>query len=230
MPTQQMSLPPKTTQFKKISLIRWLIILLILSGSIVYLGWLVTLPIYFYMLALILGLPLLQFLFTPILRLFRFYKYLSPMVLSIVYSKKNIELHNGTSFDYFLNMKWSDRGSRAQKILWLNYFYAFLALIEKVETGKTPADAVIKGHSYFFNNRTAEKLGFTVSPADSKWKWNSIFNGIEIICLYSYSQGKWAIPKLAEVKTAATTGEKLVSKKELIQNLAARFEKDLTSN
>jgi hypothetical protein len=48
--------------------------------------------------------------------------------------------------------------------------------------------------------------------------------------LYSYSQGKWAIPPLSIVKTAETTGEKLVSKKELIQNLAERFEKDLTSS
>ena len=55
-------------------------------------------------LVLLLGIPFLQNACVPLFRLFKFYKYLSPMVLTIVYSLKNIEIHNGLSLDYLMHM------------------------------------------------------------------------------------------------------------------------------
>lgn len=230
MSTKTLSSYLAKVPYHDISIQRWLVIIFLffLSGLVFY--YFVTLDFPQNYIVFLLGIPFVQYLFAPLFRVIKFYKYLTPMVLAIVYSKKNIEIHNGLTIDYLMNMKWEDRGPRAQKILWLNYFQAFLKLIEMVEDGIIPPDADIKGHSYFFNDRTAERFGFTVEPAKSFWKWNSVLNGLEITLLYSYSQGKFAIPKLTDVKTAATTGEKLASKKELIQGLANRFEKELATN
>ena len=46
---------------------------------------------------------------------------------------------------------------------------------------------------------------------------------IELSYLYFFSRGKWAIPKLWEVKSAEIKGSDLVLKKESIQKLAQRL-------
>ncbi len=168
--------------------------------------------------------PLFNLITVPVFRLMGFYKYLNPYVLSSVQTDKHYDLHNVFTFDYLVNFKWADRGKKAQKTLLAHYFKALLTIIDRIESGQLSESVNVVGHSYFFSDRTADKLGFKGSKGPIFWVVNSSLQFIELTYLYSFSQGKWAIPKFWKVKKAEIVGSDLVKKKEFLEGLVSRLE------
>jgi hypothetical protein len=166
--------------------------------------------------------PFFNLVSVPFFRLIGYYKYLNPYVLSTVQTDKHYDLHNIFTFDYLVNFKWSDRGMYVQRTLMAHYFKALLTIIERIEKKELSPEVVVVGHSYFFNDRTAERLGFTVTKAASFWIINSVLQFIELTYLYSFSQGKLAIPKFWKVKRAEITGKDLLLKKAVLEELVKR--------
>jgi len=203
-------------------LLQWLIAIVLFLAGFYALSWLDTLwklPLIF------IALPFLQFCCTPLFRLLGIYTTLSPSVFTILPSSKKYELHNITTFDYLQEFNWSDKGKVAQRKLLLNYGKAFLYLIEQIETQQIPPTVWIVGNSYFFSERTTKKLGFQIFPSDAITKFCSCLNAIELIGLYSFSQGKWAIPKFWQVRALIISGENLCLQKDLILRILKKLEK-----
>ncbi|MDF1695770.1 MAG: hypothetical protein P1U56_08070 [Saprospiraceae bacterium] len=167
--------------------------------------------------------PFLNLVSVPFFRLVGYYKYLNPYVLSTVQTDEKYDLHNIFTFDYLVNFKWEDRGMKSQKILLGHYFKALLTIIDRIETEQLPPEVKIVGNSYFFSDRTAEKLGFKISKASLFWIFNSALQFIELSYLYSFSKGKWALPKFWKVKCAEITGSELVKKKMLLEGLVKKL-------
>lgn len=168
--------------------------------------------------------PLFNLVSVPLFRLIGYFKYLTPLVLSTVQTDKEYDLHNVFTFDYLVNFKWGDRGKKVQKTLLAHYFKALLVIIERIEKEQLPPTVNIVGHSYFFSDRTAKKLGFTISKANFFWILNSCLQFIELTYLYSFSQGKWAFPKFWKVQRAEITGSELVNKKAFLESLVKKLE------
>ena len=167
--------------------------------------------------------PFLNLVSVPFFRLIGYFKYLTPLVISTVQTEEQYDLHNVFTFDYLVNFKWADRGKKVQKMLLQHYFKALLVIIERIESGHLPPEVNIVGHSYFFSDRTAKKLGFTISKASSFWVINSALQFIELSYLYSFSQGKWAMPKFWKVRRAEISGTDLLTKKEFLKGLVNRL-------
>jgi len=167
--------------------------------------------------------PIFNFVSVPFFRLIGYYKYLNPFVLSTVQNNKKYDLHNVFTFDYLVNFRWADRGKKAQKMILAHYFKALLTIIERIESNQLSPDVKLVGHSYFFNDRTAQKLGFTISKASFFWVLNSVVQFVELSYLYSFSKGKWAMPKFWKVKRAEITGSDLVTKKEFLEKLVTKL-------
>lgn len=166
--------------------------------------------------------PFLNFISVPLFRLIGYYKYLNPYVLSTVQTDKQYDLHNIFTFDYLVNFTWANRGKFVQKTLLYHYFKALITIIERIEKNELSPEVKIVGHSYFFNNRTAEKLGFKISKASTFWILNSVLQFIELTYLYSFSQGKWTLPRFWKVQRVEITGKELVEKKEILEELVRR--------
>ncbi len=169
--------------------------------------------------------PIFNLVSVPFFRLIGYYKYLTPLVLSTVQTDKEYDLHNVFTFDYLVNFKWADRGIKVQKMLLQHYFKALLVIIERIETGQLSPEVTIVGHSYFFNDRTAQKLGFTISKASSFWVINSCLQFIELTYLYAFSQGKWTFPKFWKVQRAEISGTDLLAKKNFLAGLVKKLGK-----
>jgi len=167
--------------------------------------------------------PILNLVSVPFFRLIGYYKYLTPLVLSTVQTDKEYDLHNVFTFDYLINFKWADRGKKVQKTLLAHYFKALLVIIARIESGKLPPEVNIVGHSYFFSDRTAKKLGFTISKAPSFWVINSCLQFIELTYLYSFSRGKLAFPKFWKVQRAEISGKDLLAKKDYLEGLVKKL-------
>jgi hypothetical protein len=167
--------------------------------------------------------PFFNFVSVPFFRLIGYYKYLNPFVLSTIQNDTLYDLHNIFTFDYLVHFKWEDRGIKVQKILLGHYLKALLTIIERIEEGSLPPEVKIVGHSYFFNDRTAEKLGFTISKASFFWLINAAMQIVELSYLYSFSKGKWALPPFWKVRRAEITGSDLVLQKNRLKELTIKI-------
>ncbi|KXX69408.1 hypothetical protein [Flammeovirga sp. SJP92] len=172
--------------------------------------------------------PIINFSSVPLFKLMGYYKYLNPYVISTVQTDKKYDLHNITTFDYFVNFKWSDRGSYVQKTMLHHYFKALITIINRIENNELSPDVKIVGNSYFFNKRTAERLGFKISRASLFWTLNSIIQFFELSYLYSFSKGKLQIPKFWNVKRAEIIGRELVTKKDILEELVRKTDPNIT--
>ncbi len=163
--------------------------------------------------------PLSQFCVTPLFTLTGIYRYYSPMLLGYMPSGQRIELHSGSSFDYLFVMWGLKPGIAIRNTLLCLYIEGLLTLIDQIERKEIPDTVLIAGNTYFFNSRTARKLGFTVSRASWFHTLNILVNFIDIIWMYSLSRGKLSVPGLLNVEQLTITGSKLMSNKPILVNL-----------
>jgi hypothetical protein len=155
---------------------------------------------------------------TPLMRVSGYYKYYSPMLLGIK-SKKKLDLHNGTSFDYFLHMKLKDKGTQARYKILAYYFEGLLNIISEIENGKINSALPIEGTSYFFSDNTAVRLGFKLQKPVTSYYLNFIFTFVDLCFMYSYSKGKFTIPRIFSIKRAVISAEDLCNRKEYMVSL-----------
>ena len=202
-------------------IVQWIIALFLIVLAFIFVMPMVELT-YGWLLLPILA-PFFNLLTVPFFRLISYFKYLNPYVLSTVQNDKKYDLHNVFTFDYLINFKWSQRGTYVQRTLLGHYFKALLTIIDRIESGQLSPDVKIVGNSYFFNDRTAEKLGFTVSKSSIFWIINSSIQFVELTYLYSFSQGKFAFPKFWKVRKAEIIGRDLVGKKQYLEGLVEKI-------
>lgn len=168
--------------------------------------------------------PIIQFLLTPLFTLLNFYTYYSPMVVSFGDNKKFIDLHNGTSFDYLMEMSQIKPGIKWKNKMLHHYLNALLKIIHQIETKVLPSNTIIRGSSYFLSKRSAEKLGFTVSNTSFLEQLNIALNYVDLIWMYSLTNGKLMFPNLTTITTVRTNGSELIKRKQKIIELATRLE------
>lgn len=168
--------------------------------------------------------PFMQFLATPALTLIGVYRYLSPMLLVYLPTEQRYDLHNGTSFDYLFLMR-KFRPGRAMRYQLLRYYMeGLLHIIHKIESDQLPQTVVIRGSSYFFSDRSARRLGFSVRKAKFHEQINIIINYLDLTWMYSIAHGKLVFPKLNRIKTATIKGSELVKHKSQVTNILSALD------
>jgi len=174
--------------------------------------------------AFILYIPISQFLFTPIYKLTGGYTYYSPMLLGYMANDKQIDLHSGTSFDHLFVLRKYKSGTPLRNRIMMYHLDGLLKLIQLIEDKHIPASVNIIGTSYFFSERTLDKLGFQIEKATLLYRINLFINFIDLFWMYSLSKGKFAIPAVWDAKKAMITGDALVAQKTKFEGLYQKLE------
>jgi hypothetical protein len=170
---------------------------------------------------IILAPTLVQFFAAPIAKLVGVHTYLSPMLFVSNASDKKFEIHNGTPFDYLMVMTNIRPGVRFRNQM-LSYFLdGLLGIVDKIEANELSESVIIQGNSYFFNVRTARKLGFELSETSVAVRINLLINYFDLTWMYSLSRGRLSFPKIKDVQTGEITGACLVMNKEKLTRLNA---------
>lgn len=177
-----------------------------------------------WMLLIFIMVPIIQFLITPLFTLLNFYTYYSPMVVSFGNNNRFIDLHNGTSFDYLLEMSHIKPGVKWKNKMLCHYLNALLKIIHQIENEVLPSNITIRGSSYFLSKRNAENLGFKVNNASFLEKLNIALNYVDLIWMYSLTNGKLTFPNLTSIITVSTNGNELKKRKQKIIELTNRLE------
>ena len=134
-----------------------------------------------------------------------------------------IDLHNGSSFDYLLEMRGVRPGAAWKQTMMRHYLLALLGIIARVEEGELRPDVVVRGSSYFLSERSARRLGFTVSETSFLERLNLLLNVVDLLWTYSLANGQWTVPNLRNTRTVRTTGRNLVAQKSRIEAIVARI-------
>lgn len=163
--------------------------------------------------------PIGQFTITPIFKLTGTYSYYSPMLLGYMATDNLIDLHSGSSFDFLFTMITNRVGVGIRNKLLMHHLQGLLTIISLIENGKIPKTVTISGTSYFFNERTLNKVGFELIQPSLFYRLNFVVNIVDLTWMYSLSQGRLSLPKVWKAKTASISGSKLVERKGLLENL-----------
>jgi hypothetical protein len=174
--------------------------------------------------AFILYIPISQFLFTPIYKLTGGYTYYSPMLLGYMANDKQIDIHSGTSFDHLFVLRKYKSGTPLRNRIMMYHLDGLLKLIQLIEDKHIPESVNIIGTSYFFNERTLDKLGFQIEKATLFYRINLFINFIDLFWMYSLSKGKFAIPAAWDAKKAKITGAAIVAQKTKFEGLYQKLE------
>jgi len=203
--------------------VQWILALLMLLVLFsIFMLWIRLLADHLILLPLIILAPtLVQFFAAPIAKLVGVHTYLSPMLFVSNASDKKYEIHNGTPFDYLMVMTNIRPGVRFRNQM-LSYFLdGLLGIVDKIEANELSESVIIQGNSYFFNARTARKLGFELSETSVAVRINLLINYFDLTWMYSLSRGRLSFPKIKDVQTGEITGACLVMNKEKLTRLNA---------
>jgi hypothetical protein len=141
------------------------------------------------------------------------------MLLGYIANKVQIDLHSGGSFDYLFVMRKYKAGIEVKKKLLIYHLEGLLNIIMQLENNTIPKTVSISGTSYFFNERTLNKFGFELKKPSLFYRINLFANLIDLIWMYSLSQGRLSMPKLWKAKKANISGSKLMESKDIIEGL-----------
>lgn len=138
------------------------------------------------------------------------YKYYSQTLLGYMPNNVQIDLHSGGSFDCLFVMKKNKIGIESRNKILSYHLEGLLNIIREIENGVIPKSVNIVGTSYFFNERTLSKFGFELQKPSLFYKANLFVNFIDLLWMYSISQGHFSIPKIWSAKMASIEGENLI--------------------
>jgi hypothetical protein len=136
------------------------------------------------------------------------------MLLGYMANDKQIDLHSGTSFDYFFLFRKVSKGTEWRNRVLAWQIEGLLQLIDQIENKCIPATVNIVGTSYFFNDRTLHKLGFEMQEPSIFYKLNLYLNFIDLLWMYSLSKGQFSFPNLQKTTKAQIKGHDLVLRKQ----------------
>ncbi len=180
-------------------------------------------PLYY--LAFVLYVPISQFLYTPLFTLTGGYTYYSPMLLGYMANEKQIDLHSGTSFDHLFVLRNCKPGIELRNRLLAYHLEGLLYLISLIENKQIPESVTLVGTSYFFNDRTLQRLGFQIEKASTFYRANLFLNFIDLFWMYSLSRGKVSMPALWKAKKAQIQGAALVAQKVNLEVLYGKLKR-----
>ena len=141
--------------------------------------------------------------------------YYSPFFIATKPRKGKVILHAGTPFDYYFVFRRKDRGIKARKEVLTQFLRGMIRFIDDLPK----EEITVEGTSYFFNERTARRLGFDIKPAGMDQVIILGFNFLPLMLTYSFTKGKPGFPDLNHIKKGSISSKKLVLQRDKIERL-----------
>ncbi len=159
----------------------------------------------------------IRFITTPLLKYFGFYKYHSPLFMTVKVAPKLYELHLGTSWDFIFHPRINP------STLKINVLEGLLILCNKLENGEFPRDVVLKGNPYFLKSSSLSRFGFK----DRKLNWFEYFTTLlsfpESTILLSISRRELKFANINNNRIVYINSTELLANKPIITLLLDRM-------
>lgn len=136
---------------------------------------------------------LLRYVSTPLLKKTGYYKYYSTMFFTMPLGPKLLDIHLGTSWDFFRLQKKNPK---------LTLFYLAEGLInlsDAIERGEIHPKTYLKGNVFYLKESTISKFGFKTRRMNAWEFFLFCINVFELSILYSIVHGKISIVPINSV-------------------------------
>lgn len=161
----------------------------------------------------------LRYLTTPLLKKLGIYRYYSKMFCTVPYGFKTLEVHIGTSWDFFRLQKVNP------SVLLYHLAEGLHNLCAEIECGKIAPETKIRANLYYFSNATVAKFGFT-SRRPNLFEWLVFsLNYIELCIMLSISYGKLTRVRFENLKVIEGVANQLALYKHEYKRIAERIRK-----
>jgi hypothetical protein len=162
-------------------------------------------------------LPVIQASITPICTLTGYYRYYSPMLLSFGSSGVSIGLHVGTWWDLAFLVGFT--GPRSSRQVLIALLDGLIAVADDVANGAIDPDTAITGTSYFFSERTLQRMGFQSMRPALFWRIILAFSIVDLSSQVSFLRGRLTVARVWRVRAATTTGAELLAHRDAIARI-----------
>ena len=152
--------------------------------------------------------------------------YFSPLFLTEKPKNGVINIHGGTLFDYYFVIDTHMNGAQRTTFIIQQYLQGLLSLIEKHQDDK---QMKIRGTSYIINERTAKKIGLTITKTDFLQKVVLTYNYANILISNSIAKNKLSFPQVSNTKTFEATISDLLEHKDYIEKLNTSLKSTLAN-
>jgi hypothetical protein len=165
-----------------------------------------------------------HFSIAPLLRLSGLLNYHSPFMLTVKFGDNKWEIHNGTTFDYLLNMRWTYKGEKAKQMILQDYLLGLLNIIEEIKRSENPKAIEIMGTSYFIGKNTISRIGFSEVKVSPIKRILFFIDYVNLLIFYSFSKGKISFPNVLKLRKVKIRGDQLIKAEKLINSYKIRFD------
>ncbi len=158
-----------------------------------------------------------RYLTTPLLKRLGIYRYYSKMFFTVPLGLNTLEVHIGTSWDFFRLQKVNP------SILLYHLAEGLKNLCADIEAGKIASETKIRASLYYFSAATVEKFGFkSRRPNFLEWVAFSL-NYLELCILLSISYRKLTRVRFENLKIIEGVAGELARYKADYQRIAERL-------
>lgn len=170
-----------------------------------------------YAIAFIIAYRLLRYFTTPVFKKLGWYRYHSRMLFTQRMPNNRVELHLGTSYDFF---HMDAQGPR----LFLAYLAeGMLDICAHIEDGRISRDTEIRGCIYFLDRATLRRFGFRTRNLTLFEQAMFSLNYLELCMLLSISRKRPCRVKIKDVKIAYCIADDFLANKPLYTRIDAQL-------
>jgi hypothetical protein len=160
-----------------------------------------------------------RYLTTPLLKKVGVYRYYSKMFCTAPYGLKTLEVHIGTSWDFFRLQKVNP------SVLLYHLAEGLKNLCAEIEAGRIAPETKIRANLYYFSEATVEKFGFK-SRRPNLFEWIVFsLNYIELCIMLSISYRKLTRVRFENLKVIEGIAGDLARYKADYQRIAERIKR-----
>lgn len=152
----------------------------------------------------ILAFRLGRYITTPLFKRLGLYRYYSPMFFTQPFGPGRLELHLGTTWDFF------SQKNVSQQILLSHLGVGIKGLLDAIRSGEVPMDTKLRGTIYFLSSHTIKRFGFVVRKPLPLEYVAFLSNYIEICLLQSIIRRRLSIIDIRKVRMINATARDLV--------------------
>ncbi len=145
----------------------------------------------------------IRYLSTPLLKKIGFYKYYSPLFCTMPFFNGHLDIHLGTSWDFFKFRKINPR------TILLYLAEGLYNLSIAIKTGKVDGQKILRGNIFYLKSTTFEKFGFTSRKLNLVEYILFVQNYIELCILKSISTGKLRLVSFKNVSIVTCKASEL---------------------
>ncbi len=169
----------------------------------------------------VLAYRLFRWITTPIFKLMGVYAYYSPMMFTVPFGPRTLELHVGTTWDFFQQANLTE-----QQII-LHLAKGLLGLLEAADNGVIPKTMKLRGTVYYFRTDTLRRFGFRSRRMNPIETFVFLLNWLELCLLHSIIKRRIAMVHLSSVRVVNATVEEIGRYRDHIRHLVDRLETKL---